>query len=116
MGMQVLMNYKRTVEDFKRCDARASTSGGWLPQSMTGHLSECVSSSYTGPCKDPSKPVPCGDHTCRSTYVACLRAIYELEAQEKAKVAEEEATARAMGDSGAGHKKIHSELKIEEYL
>jgi hypothetical protein len=171
--MEVLMNYKRTVQDFKHCDRRVKT-GGWLPQGSTSHLAECVSSSYDGPCacsvpcsavclpysgqlllcscapvpvahtvvdycihrqtlcphvrtstvrlrglalvkesvpwsacacvclrvggchcvrtgghtgKDPGRPVPCGDHTCRTTYVECLRAIYALEAAEAAKTA-----------------------------
>lgn len=113
--MEVLMNYQRTVEDLKHCDARAKT-GWWLPQSITGHLSGCVSSAFTGPCKDPFKTVPCGDHTCRSTYVECLRAIYDLEQKEAAKLAEEVVAAIATGGAGAGHKKIKSKLTIEDFF
>ena len=83
--MEVLMNYKRTVEDFKRCDSHAHT-GGWLPQDKTSHISECVYSSFDGPCKDPGKPVPCSDQQCHHTYVDCLRAIYELELAETNKI------------------------------
>ncbi len=38
--MSVLMNYKRTVEDFKRCGSKAPTVYG-LP-----YVSDCVSSNY----------------------------------------------------------------------
>lgn len=35
------MNYKRTVEDFKRCDGKAQTKG-WLPHDkVRRHLSVC---------------------------------------------------------------------------
>ena len=37
--MTVLMNYKRTVEDFKKCGSKASTVYG-LP-----YVSDCVGSS-----------------------------------------------------------------------
>jgi hypothetical protein len=43
------------------------------------YISSCVDSSFNGPCKDSKNPVPCGDYTCRSTYVECLRALNELE-------------------------------------
>ena len=78
------MNYKRTVEDFRRCDGKAQTKG-WLPHDKTGHIAECVSSSFDGPCDNPAKPVPCGDKTCRHTYVDCLKALYALEMKERDK-------------------------------
>ena len=33
-------------------------------------------------CKDSAKPVPCGDGSCRSNYVACLRAISDAERRD----------------------------------
>ena len=34
-----------------------------------------MAGTFTGPCKDSATPVPCGDGTCRSDYVSCLRAM-----------------------------------------
>eukprot|EP00753_Platysulcus_tardus_P015960 PLAT5353.1.p1 GENE.PLAT5353.1~~PLAT5353.1.p1 ORF type:complete len:1003 (-),score=555.10 PLAT5353.1:96-2963(-) len=67
--MEVLFNYKRTVEDFKKCGPRGSN-----PYNFP-YVSECVGSSFTGPCPDSALPVPCGDGTCQSDYISCLRAI-----------------------------------------
>jgi hypothetical protein len=46
-------------------------------------VSDCVGSSFSSSnCKDTAKPVPCGDGTCRSNYVACLRAISDGERRD----------------------------------
>ena len=125
--IEVLMNYKRTVQvsplplllcwhglklskdgcgqDFERCDSHATTHG-WLPKDKTSHISECVSSSFDGPCDDSGKPVPCGDKTCRSTYVDCLKAIYAMEMKEKEKTA----------DRPDDYVAIDSKLLIEHYI
>lgn len=73
--MEVLFNYKRTVEDFKQCGGKAGN-----PYNFP-FVSECVgpSDAANGPCKESSAPVPCGDGTCRSDYVACLRALSDSE-------------------------------------
>lgn len=69
--MTVLMNYKRTVEDFKKCGSKANTVYG-LP-----YVSDCVGSndrSASLSCSnDLSKPVPCPDGSCHSDYISCLR-------------------------------------------
>ena len=104
-AIEVLMNYKRTVEDFQHCDSHAHT-GGWLPQDKTSHISECVYSSFDGPCKEPAKPVPCGDKTCRSTFVECLKAIYALELAEAAKTAERP----------ADYATVESKLIMEDFV
>ncbi|XP_077991501.1 uncharacterized protein LOC144445732 [Glandiceps talaboti] len=71
--MSMLMNYERTVRDFGRCNSQSSN-----PYNFP-FISNCVGSSYTGPCHDSRYPVPCGDQTCRSTYVECLQALSDLE-------------------------------------
>ena len=69
--MTVLMNYKRTVEDFKRCGTKASTVYG-LP-----YVSDCVGGGLikTFTCPDMKMPVPCGDGICHSDYISCLRSL-----------------------------------------
>ena len=67
--MEVLFNYKRTVEDFKKCGNKAGN-----PYNFP-FVSDCVDSSFRGPCKESRLPVPCGDGTCRSDFIACLRAM-----------------------------------------
>lgn len=69
--MTVLMNYKRTVEDFKRCGSKASTVYG-LP-----YVSDCVAPTSVANApkcgSDLRYPVPCGDGQCHSDYISCLR-------------------------------------------
>lgn len=68
--MEVLFNYKRTVEDFKKCNGKAGN-----PYNFP-FVSDCVATvPSSGPCKESERPVPCGDGTCRSDYVSCLRAL-----------------------------------------
>jgi hypothetical protein len=62
------MNYKRTVEDFKKCGSKASTVYG-LP-----FVSDCVGNSDLNlKCDDLAYPVPCSDGVCHSDYISCLR-------------------------------------------
>jgi hypothetical protein len=74
--MTVLMNYKRTVEDFKRCGSKASTVYG-LP-----FVSDCVApTSLTNVPNcgtDLRYPVPCGDGHCHSDYISCLRSLARI--------------------------------------
>lgn len=67
--MAVLMNYKRTIEDFQRCGRKASTVYG-LP-----YVSDCVggAAGSTKTCPELRKPVPCGDGECHTDYISCLR-------------------------------------------
>ena len=71
--MEVLFNYKRTVQDFAKCGPKSSN-----PYNFP-FVSDCVGSQFRGPCKDPVFPVPCGDGTCQTDYVACLRAMSKKE-------------------------------------
>lgn len=71
--MAVLMNYKRTVEDFKRCGRKASTLYGF------SLVSDCVGdtngASVVSCGDDASKPVPCADGECHSDYISCLKSL-----------------------------------------
>ncbi len=68
--MEVLFNYKRTVEDFKRCGSKSPNLYNFP------FLSDCVGSDvFRGPCPDTGKHVPCGDGKCHSDYISCLRAM-----------------------------------------
>jgi hypothetical protein len=77
--MSALMNYIRTVQDFGKCGGKAK--GG--NQYGIPYISDCVGSEFRGPCLSSSLPVPCGDRTCRSTFVECLGALMELEVASK---------------------------------
>ena len=75
--MEVLFNYKRTVEDFKQCHGKAPVLYGFP------FVSDCVASAvFDGPCKDNSRPVPCGDGKCHSDYISCLRALSDRDASD----------------------------------
>lgn len=72
--MSVLMNYKRTVEDFKKCTSKAATVYN------IAFISDCIGSEAGRKltCPDLQRPVPCGDGTCHSDYISCLRVRYFL--------------------------------------
>jgi len=101
--MEVLFNYKRTLEDFKKCGAKGSNPYGFP------FVSECVGGAdFTGPCKDSAAPVACGDGTCKSDYISCLRSMSEdtrasdARAMLRSAFQEYAAAAAAGGDNGAG--------------
>jgi hypothetical protein len=79
--LSVLFNYKRTVEDFKRCGPSSHNDYGFP------HINSCVGGkikndfvSHGGKkCKESNAPVPCGDGTCRSDYISCLKVLSKLE-------------------------------------
>jgi hypothetical protein len=78
--LSVLMNYKRTVQDFGRCSRdKARTPYGF------SHVSDCVDpgAAFEGPCDDPALPVPCADGRCHSDYISCLRSLYAAEQEGK---------------------------------
>ena len=95
--MEVLFNYKRTVEDFKKCGGKGGNPYGFP------FVSECVGGgSFPGPCKDSAFPVPCGDGSCQSDYVSCLRAMSRAEAPGEAAGAQRWAAAEASARRGGG--------------
>ena len=61
-------NYKRTVEDFRHCGESAGN-----PVYNFGVISDCVSSKFDNHCTDPAAPIACGDGTCKTDYISCLR-------------------------------------------
>lgn len=66
----VLANYKRTISDFKRCGEDGDNKPYNFP-----HIGSCIKSEFKGPCKDPSYPIACGDGSCQSTYIHCLKSL-----------------------------------------
>ena len=71
--MSALMNYIPTVQDFGKCGPKSR--GG--NQYGIPYISDCVGSDFRGPCLSSELPVPCGDRTCRSTFVECLAALMD---------------------------------------
>lgn len=68
--MEVLFNYKRTIEDLKKCGEKARVRYNFP------FVSDCVGSAeFEGPCKGSQYPVPCGDGNCHSNYISCLRSM-----------------------------------------
>lgn len=76
--MSALMNYIRTVKDFGRCEGKAK--GG--NQYGIPYVSDCVRSQFEGPCTSSANPIPCGDNTCKPTFVNCLQALLTTEASK----------------------------------
>ncbi|XP_064605152.1 uncharacterized protein LOC135470257 isoform X3 [Liolophura sinensis] len=72
--LAMLMNYERTVKDFGHCNEHAKNAYQFKL------ISNCVGNSgFDGPCTDSRFPVPCGDRSCRSTYIECLQVLNQLE-------------------------------------
>ena len=93
--MEVLFNYKRTVEDFKRCGSKAPNLYNFP------FLSDCVGSeAFRGPCPETGKHVPCGDGQCHSDYISCLRAVSGRD--------------MAAGKAGWGHSVASTRLQLVE--
>ena len=94
--LSILMNYKRTVEDFKKCGSKANTVYG-LP-----FMSDCIGSSVgrTLSCPDLKMPVPCGDGKCHSDYISCLRSL-NREVENLALLSTTKATAKYAYSSSA---------------
>jgi hypothetical protein len=68
--MEVLFNYKRTVQDFQQCGSKGNINYGF------SYVSDCVGSpEISHKCPDSAKPVPCADGKCHSDYISCLRAL-----------------------------------------
>ncbi|KJE94967.1 hypothetical protein CAOG_05503 [Capsaspora owczarzaki ATCC 30864] len=73
--MAMLMNYERTVRDFGHCPSHIKNQYGFP------FISHCVGDNavFSGPCTDSKFPVACGDGSCKSTYIECLRSLALLE-------------------------------------
>jgi hypothetical protein len=70
--LEVLFNYKRTIQDFQKCAGR-----GGNPYNFD-FVSECIGPGPAGlKCRDSAFPVPCPDGTCQANYVTCLRTVAE---------------------------------------
>nr|XP_054772394.1 uncharacterized protein LOC129280391 [Lytechinus pictus] len=71
--MAMLMNYRRTVQDFGHCQFDGRNPYGF------DLVSHCVGNDFKGPCQDERFPVACADQTCRPNYIECLRVLGEIE-------------------------------------
>lgn len=80
--MEVLFNYKRTVQDFDKCGTKARVLYGFP------YVGDCVGGAEVrGGCSDDhARPVPCGDGKCHSDYVSCLRSLTAIENKDKGAV------------------------------
>ena len=83
--LSVLFNYKRTVEDFKRCGPSSHNSYGFP------HINSCVGGKVKTDfvrnggkkCDESNAPVPCGDGSCQSDYIKCLKVLSSLERSKR---------------------------------
>lgn len=66
--LEAMFNYKRTIEDFNHCGDKAGN-----PVYNFDIISDCVSSKFDNHCTDPAAPIACGDGTCKTDYISCLR-------------------------------------------
>lgn len=106
--LSVLMNYKRTVQDFENCSKDKARTPYGFP-----YISDCVdSTAFRGPCTDPTKPVPCGDGQCRSDYIDCLRSLLRNGPSAAVEMKEEEdhkpevVGVKSGGDDGEGNEGV----------
>lgn len=68
--LEAMLNYRRTIEDFGQCGESAGN-----PVYNFGVISDCISSKFNDQCTDPTAPIACGDGTCKTDYISCLRDI-----------------------------------------
>ena len=76
-------NYERTARDFGHCSQHAKNQYGFP------FISHCVGLEYGSKdapkkCTDSRFSTPCGDGTCKATYVDCLGALVDRDAQRRA--------------------------------
>ena len=87
--LSVLFNYKRTVEDFKRCGPSSHNSYGFP------HINSCVGGKIKTDfvrnggkkCEESNAPVPCGDGSCQSDYISCLKVLSKMERTKRKRAA-----------------------------
>lgn len=109
--MTVLMNYKRTVEDFKRCGNKAPTVYG-LP-----YVSDCVSSSFDKRlhCDDLKRPVPCADGECHTDYISCLKSLSNSAESLISQQEEQQEWAQAMSKHQALPPSLAAAREVEQW-
>ena len=94
--LSVLFNYKRTVEDFRKCGPSGHNPYGF------SHVSNCVGNTDDfranggDKCEESSAPVKCGDGSCQPDYISCLKvlSLRELRLKQSNKVGSQEKLAR----------------------
>merc|ERR1711871_1803354 len=85
--MSVLFNYKRTVEDFKRCLPKGHNDYGFahISDCVGGKMNEIFKKKGGKKCKESSHPVPCGDGSCQTDYISCLKVMSKIELNDDVK-------------------------------
>eukprot|EP00057_Strongylocentrotus_purpuratus_P008891 XP_011663365.1 PREDICTED: uncharacterized protein LOC100889941 isoform X1 [Strongylocentrotus purpuratus] len=101
--MAMLLNYRRTVDDFGHCNFNGRNPYGF------DLVSHCVGNNYDTPCTDERFPVACADQTCRGNYIECLRALSEIEQKHSG--------IKAVGGSAQSHSlsKVLQDQKTASY-
>jgi hypothetical protein len=79
-SLSVLTNYKRTIQDFSKCGRKGKNGPYNFP-----YMSDCIGSSFNGPCPEPAAPVPCGNGKCTTDYIACLKSMKQTEMERRLK-------------------------------
>ena len=81
--LSVLFNYKRTVEDFRKCGPSGHNPYGF------SHVSNCVGNTEDfkrnggDHCDESEAPVKCGDGSCQPDYISCLKVLSIREIRSK---------------------------------
>ena len=97
--LSVLFNYKRTVEDFRKCGPSGHNPYGF------SHISSCVGNTagffqHGGKkCDDSSAPVKCGDGSCQPDYISCLKVLSVTELNKQASIHRDAHERQAREDS-----------------
>lgn len=94
--LSVLFNYKRTVEDFRKCGPSGHNPYGF------SHVSNCVGNTDDFKanggehCEESAAPVKCGDGSCQPDYISCLKVLStrELRSQRASKMDSHERLSR----------------------
>jgi hypothetical protein len=123
--MAVLVNYKRTVEDFRRCESSAKTDYG------LHYVSDCVGtrafSTYGGStgnfltdkttvsCHSMETPVPCADGKCHTDYISCLRSLSDVAEEISKEAPILTAGGYARGANGGGDSKETSQSQSHSH-
>jgi|TARA_B110000208_G_scaffold174348_1_gene218958 hypothetical protein len=116
-SLSVLMNYKRTVQDFSKCGRKGKNGPYNFP-----YMSDCIGSDFSGPCPEPAAPVPCGNGKCTTDYIACLKSMTKSEMERRLKDKDRESQLGSVGGqkkkktAKSQHEAETAEEKLEALL
>ena len=109
--MSVLFNYKRTVEDFKRCLPKGHNDYGFshISDCVGGKMGEIFKKKGGKKCKESSHQVPCGDGSCQTDYISCLKVMSKIELSDDIK----SMIKGGAGGGGAGGGKVSEKRYVQ---